>query len=210
MKIIKVGRLEHIKAMYCEGEVFFNTINYFKQTEKNDARFDKLEGATMIDQIKNMKVQMPDGNILNFSRNRGDSIKLRHAYLIEHADEKKGNIFCCTAITTTNLDSFKKINPKFREFGDSVLLIENPNRFLERIEAELNKLSLPFHLGLTSYYNKHEAVGQLHIFSKSDEYSYQSEIRIWVQNQMEEPIKIKIGPLIEYSAIFSMDELLDL
>jgi hypothetical protein len=113
-------------------------------------------------------------------------------------------------VTKENVNEFKKINPKFSEFGNAVLLIENPNEFFTRIENELKKQRLDYRIGLVNYYNPFTKIGSLSVYDKKEEHSYQHEIRIWINYAENKPIIIKIGSIKDFTRIFKIEELLKL
>lgn len=207
--IAKVGAFNHVHSLYSRGEVFLNTIDFFKQADKNNARFDKSENAQEIEQVDWIKIQDNAGEFFEFSRN-SKSPKLSSAYLLTYDNQITGNIFSCSYIMPSNIDSFLKLNPAFADFGDTCLLIEKPIEFLLRIEHEVKKLGRGFWIQPVNYYDRNKRDGKLTLFDKSDEYSYQCELRIFIENAKPEPMKLSIGSLSPISSLFKMEELLKL
>jgi hypothetical protein len=197
--ILKVGRYEHMKAFLDKGEMYFNTVEYFRKTESNQERFDENEGAESIEQINWVKLQAVDGSIYEFHRNDTKSIKLLSANLLTFEEKPKGNIFSCTAITPDTIRNNKFLDARLRQFGDTMIIIKSPSVFIERVSNVLKNNNLDFLIGLVSYYNPKIKEGKLSVFTKRNSLSYQNEIRIWIKQHTNKPIIINIGSMKELS-----------
>lgn len=197
-----------MKELYDKGEVYFNTVDFFKQCDNNKERFDIYENASEIDQITWLKIADEKGGFYQLSKEIGNGIHLSNANLITHDNTIKGNIFSCIGITPDNINEFKQINSKFKEFGDTVLLIENPNEFLNRIVRELDKKKIKHRIGLVNYYNPFSKIGSLSVYDKKEEHSYQNEFRIWINYEEDKPTTITIGSIKDFTRIYRLDDLL--
>jgi hypothetical protein len=209
-KIIKVGQYQFMQSLRNKGEVYFNTADFFKKADNNKERFDAYETAEDIDQVEWIKLEDETGKIYNLATEKGKGIHLSNANLVTYNDTIKRNVFSCTGVTKENVNEFKKINPKFSEFGNAVLLIENPHEFFTRIENELKKQRLDYRIGLGNYYNPFTKIGSLSVYDKKEEHSYQHEIRIWINYPENKPIIINIGSIKDFTRIFKIEELLEL
>lgn len=200
--ILKIGKAAHIQALLDRGEMYFNTVDWFRQADSNQERYDSNEGASSIKQVVWLKMRAEDGQEFYLSRpghplHRPEHIKLASANLMTHIEVVKGNIFSCTGIdvTETHLLGKGKLDRRFGTFGEAVALITNPNQFLTRVEETLTRLGYKYRLGLVNYYDPDVFEGDLNPFSKKVGLSYQREVRIWIDNTTNEPVKIEIGSI---------------
>jgi len=210
-KIIKIGKYDNIKNLYEEGEVFCNTLTYFKDCEKPDARFDKLEGSKEINQFTTLTIYNNDTEvILSKTANPGTPL-LKKGFLSKFNSQIQGNLFCCTAITDDNEKDFfdtelgaYKIDENFLEFGDTMLLITNPMHFISSIKNGIRNLGFINQENLVEYYNSITDERKLSVFNKEKVYEYQQELRFFIENSDNKPIKFSIGSMKPYSEIIKL------
>lgn len=212
--IFKVGRADHIAALLNHGALYLNTVDWFRQADRNTERFDSMEGATEIDQVMWIKLRDDGGNEFEFSRldHPGHTPKhgvLRSAHVLTHEEGLKGNIFSCTGVVVGEGRRFKKLDRRFGQFGDAAMLIENPNQFLDRVEAQLRALGHEYVLGLVDYFDPDSFIGKLNVFKKKSLHSYQQEVRIWVKSDSDQPIRLKVGSLRDIAVAFKLDGILE-
>lgn len=212
-RMIKFGRADHLAALLNHGEVYLNTVGWFRQADGNTERYDSLECASEIHQVTWIKLQDEEGNVFEFSRPEDSQHtpkhgRLRSAHVLTHSEEIKGNIFSCTGIEVGEGSKFKKLDPRFGQFGDAAILIENPNQFLNRMELALSSLGLEYLLSPVTYYNPNRFVGPLGPFMKKNLHSYQHEVRIWVKSDVDKPIKLHVGSLRDIAVGFKLDGIL--
>ncbi len=213
-KIIKVGQADHIDAMLNHGEVYLNAVNWFRQADKNTERFDRMEGATEIDQVTWIKLRDDAGNEFEFSQTdhpRHDPKYgvLQSAHKLTFEESINGNIFSCTGVAVGEEHKFKKLDRRSSQFGDSVLLIQSQKQFLNRVDAKLRELSYEYECRLVEYFDSSSFIGMLDLFRKKIFHSYQNELRIWIKNDSDEPITFKLGPLSDIAIAFSIDGILE-
>jgi len=202
LRILKIGHLEHMKSFFENGEMCFNTVECFNRWDRNKERFDITEGADDINQIDWLQIETDNGNTFEFSKTDKNSIKLKSSFLLSYSDENKGNIFSCVGIIRENLNDFRKLNPKFLQFGDTLVFITNPCAFFDRVTKKLNKEGYEYEIGYVTYFNADKVNRKLNVFSKPNHLQYQSEIRIWVKTKLKDKLIIKIGSIKDISKIF--------
>lgn len=212
--VFKIGNAEHIVALLNHGELYLNTIDWFRQADQNTERFDGLEGAVEIDQVSWIKLRDEQGKEFEFSRPEHPKHHpahgvLRSAHVLTHEDRLKGNIFSCTGVAVGEGPKFRKLDRRFGQFGDAAILIENPNQFLTRVEKALQELGLKYLISPVTYYDPSSFIGKLGVFMKKDMHSYQHEVRIWVKSDSNEPIKLRLGSLRDIALIFELDGILE-
>jgi hypothetical protein len=208
LKVIKIGMFEHMESFLNNGEMFFDTVTAFKKKDSNQERYDELEGADEIKQINWIKIQAKNGEIFELSKSNPKLIKLSSAFLLTEYDAIKGNIYSCCVVTPDTIGSFKKLDPRFKKFGDTLVLIENPKVFFDRVEKELLRRNFEFEIGLISYYNPKKEEIPLSIYNKKSSLSYQNEARIWIKSTLSSPFKIHIGSIKDIAVKFRLDDLI--
>ena len=211
-KIIKVGSLENITKLYEHGEIFCSTMKYFKDCEKPDARFDRLEGSIEISQFTTLRIYNYEKEIVLSKINSPKTIPLKKGFLSKFDSKIQGNLFCCTAITDENESCFLdsnlgayKIDERFLEFGDTMLIINNPTHFILSMQKEIRNLGFTNNESLVEYYNSIIDNMQLSVFKKDKNYEYQQELRFYIENDNDNPIKFYIGSLKDYSQVIKLE-----
>jgi hypothetical protein len=207
-KIIKVGKLEFMESFLQKGEMYFDTVESFAIKDANQEKYDNLEGATEINQVNWIKLQAENGKTIELSKINPKHVKLASAYLITHDEKTIGNIYSCSAVTPETINNFKKLDPRFKNFGDTIILIENPNEFLNRVKEELKGKNYKYTIGLVNYYDPDTFNGPLTVFSKKNKLAYQNELRILIYNKNNEPIKIYIGSIKDIACKFKIEDLM--
>lgn len=94
-----------------------------------------------------------------------------------------------------------EIRYQIQSFGDSVLLIMNPNIFLSRIHKELDRLGFQNHRSDKITYYENNYSGDITPFMKNEKFKHQSEFRIFVPNEKQEPIRLNIGSLHDIASL---------
>lgn len=209
-KIIKIGKVEFMDSFLMKGEMYFNTVDSFMKEDENQERFDDHEGADDIEQVNWIKLQSESGDVFEYSKTNPSMIKLSSAYALTHIDLKKGNIYSCSAVTPDTLESFRKLDSRFKKLGDTLILIKKPKIFFERVEQELNRKKYEYEMGLVHYYNPKKVNGPLLVFNKKKSLSYQNEARIWIKNDSSGPIKIYIGPIKDIAVKIRVNDLIEI
>lgn len=179
-----------------------NTMRHFKEMEDDEQRKDIHEGSDRIEQIMYLEI-IWEGKTIELSRGTHKNT-LSSAQLRSVDANLGGNIFCMIAITPELLENTASVDERNMEFGDSFLVILNPNEFLSRAKKSLTQLEKTFHWGLVTYYDEETLNGDLDVFSKPSKYSHQSEFRIFVESEGKEPFILPIGSIEDISEIFEI------
>jgi hypothetical protein len=204
--IIKVGKKANIDMLFELGRVHFRRVTYFREIEEQQIlghfRKDKYEGVSEI--LKGGKMQV----FLNDNR-----IGLSHnAELLLRKEKDEGFVFCFTSIFESQLTFGMRnripVDDRMMTFGDSVLLIFNPQEFMNRVRNCLEVNNYEFKSQPVSYAKIEEGNSSHSIFTKPIEYSYQNEGRIFINRvEIEEFINIDIGDLKDLAIQFPLEEL---
>ena len=189
---LKIGSLENITDLYENGTVYMNTLDYFKKIKDASLRGDENEGAISIMNPKNATVR------LSFMDRDIKPINIKYGEYL-----KTGNLYSMYCISSRGFPKpvdfkFDKRNVKF---GSHCLLIKQPGVFLEKIKSELDRKRFNYEDGFVEYYEEKEQLKDLTPFDKPKAFDYQKEFRFFVQNELNEPIKINIGSMKNYAEI---------
>jgi hypothetical protein len=210
--ILKIGTEHHMRAFLDHGEMFFNTVDWFRQAEMNQERFDGNEGASSIKQLVWIKLRAEDGQEFYFSkpghpRHETSHGKLASANWIIHEERPKGNIYSCigVGVNESGVLGDDEIDPRFKKFGDVVVVIANPNMFLTRVAAALNNRGFRYQIGPVKYYDPDAYEGKLNPHRKKISHAYQKEVRIWIENDTDEPLKLTVGSIRDIARGFKLE-----
>jgi hypothetical protein len=192
---IKISEETFIDSLQKKGHIYCNTIKYFRTIEDNNLRGDENEGKAFIKQMKNIHLKLGNEKI----------IKAESGQMFYEHPNDKGNIFCLYGVESElynpSVETSQKIKIEFqtKDFGKSALIIHNPKEFFKRIKRELNKRNKEFNFSPVNYYDTKTYEGELSPFYKSNKYSYQNEIRLWIPNEIEKPYEFFIGDISDIS-----------
>lgn len=194
MAFIKFGKKEHIEDLVHNGTVFLNTVNEFRKID-NDYRGDKNEGVSRVIQSKNatVTISIPTGKngktkIFTFNKDNG----LYGQILISNVSYVNTNIY---SLYMLEASEEWKLDRRMNQFGDYGAFIHDPIEFLNRIVKQLEIKGKVYSYGAVEYREKDTFQGELSIFDKFDNYRYQNEFRIHVQNDEDCPMVLSIGPI---------------
>lgn len=195
VKLIKFVNKIHIDSFVCEGQLFMNTLDYFRSYEEDDEdlRADRHEGLMASLLPSQVKITKEDGTPIKGIIGKIETRKDIGNYI---------NVFCMTAITEyKNLDLFP-LDPRFKKFGDTAVVIEGRdiNEFMKRISVKVESdknfgaVDSTLRIGrLVDYVSIKDHLPNMTPFNKFDNYSWQREYRIVLGREIGE------GPLIDFN-----------
>ena len=191
---IKIGEEKHIDSLQKSGQIFCNSITYFRSIEGDKNRADKNEGKNYIKQIRDIEIFIENRPIAHAS----------YAQMYNENIDMHGNIFCLYAAKSSLLNKEKtlqKINfdNNIKDFGAYALLIYHPDKFINRVSRELRRLSKDFAYSPVFYYDENIYQGKLGPFHKSKKFLNQSEFRLWIPNTEEKVFEFFIGDISDIS-----------
>lgn len=199
--LFKRGKEEYIRSFLEKGEMYFNTMEYFRNVEQDDfakknGRNDPHEGAFLRKYHGNVRIKM-----IECDEQNAIPIFLDGENFIEADLMNGGNIFSLSSISQSQLD-LKTIDIDITTFGDSIIIITNPNEFIKRVKLELKRQKLNFHYGTVKYYSD-DYTGELGgPFDKNEFFERQREFRIFIDSVGKEPISITIGNIEDIACVF--------
>lgn len=194
MVLLKLGQREHMEQFH-KGQLYMNTLKYFRDLESDPARADLYEGATHIFQ--------PNDAIITFSAPGFreiliDSTDLAAATTLSMNSELCCNIFCLYAITApVNGTLF----PSEHEwFGDSMVLVLNTQEFLNRVVAAAKARNLSGTRKQVEYFDDEAYTGKWDRFRKSKRFAHQREYRIAIDSPGTDPLVLDIGDITDITS----------
>lgn len=195
----KIGEHQHVVQLQRNGIVFMNTLKYFWEIEDGGLRGDKLDGVNHMANGLHAEVRTPDGKLIPADITSW-TLQARPA------EPEKINLFCMYAIHS-EIDA-PSIDPRATKFGESSLVMTQPNEFMSRLAAAARELGRSFDANLVNYVPNHY-VGDVGLFSKTDHFAYQSEWRFAMFHGSGNPITLELGDLSDISMLIESRELPD-
>lgn len=197
---VKIGQYEHLKLLQSEGHVYCNSLTYFTKIEDDSVRSDKHEDAFEFESFNNPKLQIklpdePDSMYKN--------VDVTWVQLVKRYSNALGNLFCLYCVDMTNAKDEGQIfvDEKNILFGSHALIMLDTDEFEKRLYSELERKGLKYHFGHINYIDLKNLSGRKTLFQKDKCYSYQNEFRIFIENNSQEPLSVKIGDISDISRL---------
>lgn len=117
--------------------------------------------------------------------------------------------------------NYKKISPEFAQFGDTAVIITDPEEFYRRVVAFYHRAfenNFIVEIGEITYKDIFQDYGEWGIYTKEKKYSWQQEVRIAarlrpdlqnLRKDKPEPITADIGDLSDIAIEIPIQDLLD-
>lgn len=136
--LFRRGKKEHIQALYENGELYINSIDFIRKCDNNEERSDEDDGIRFRKFLGNASVTICDVG-KDFDK---DGVTFDAQNVILKTDNNiKGHIFCLSGIYSDDLMGDRnEIRHQTQSFGESIIFIRNPKVFLERVHKELDRL----------------------------------------------------------------------
>lgn len=206
--LLKYGQKEHLEQLL-NGKLYLKCIKFFKENgEDNIGRLDRNENLTAILRYPYFKGE------LFFNGIKVGIVKDMNVYIPEHDKDFYTHIscFCLTIADIKNWGVHKLADKRMGNFGKDVLLIHNVNEFQKRIQdacansKNITKLTMD----KVAYISKENYHGKVNIFNKFDNFDWQQEYRIAVQNIEEcnlEHFYLDIGNIKDIAILSEADKI---
>lgn len=209
---LKAVSSEYADNFFNKGEIFFNTIGYYQDLEKNNDNIgDRMENVILnipIGTFQFIPEIISDSTIFNDIKKTEDVFKSSPKIPFEnlHGVRKNYNdvVHCLCFSSIKIMDDGEQmsicIDPHFIErfSGSQFYLIHDTQDYINRIYSELKKIGCKaIKSGLVEYYKEEDEIIHLYgdPFKKSERFKYQNEFRIFVQKSTSGPLTINIGSL---------------
>lgn len=198
-QLFKRGKEAHIKALYETGELYLSTIEYIRKADSNTDRTDKHDGFAFRKYLGKAKLTIA-ATKKELDKN-GITFDTDNAFIV-YDGEHLGNIYCLTGIFTNEFSGQRNdIEYDTKSFGEDLIHIKYPEIFLERVLKGLSDLGYNNVIHEKVEYYKNDYSGELGLFKKHEKFEAQKEFRIFVPNENNQPIKLKIGSLKDIATV---------
>jgi hypothetical protein len=212
LALLKFGKTKHIRELQ-NGILYMNPLSYFRGIEEDKSRGDKNEGLHRFLQKDSLTITIGDQII-----NKEDIVKPVEIRLSKVQDF---NLFCMYAINSKTIKSnnFQFIlDDRIYKFGDACLAVQDGDEFINRIKLAINNKNKVLNKRiktkgskLVEYVDKKNYSGEMGIFKKFNNYSYQHEYRIAfdVPEDLRNEtgvFKLDIGDISDITKIFKTSE----
>jgi hypothetical protein len=195
--IAKFSEIIYLIDLLENGVLFFNTIKYFSEREKEEAyRFDSFEGCDLIYQTNYLKGINIDGIYLPFMESADPTrIRLSNKQHFTHV--------CCFSVIydepIIQNGSMKVFDERMLELGNGLVVSVKIKSFVQRIKDAIknDKKIISSSIGLVEYIDEKTYSGELGAFRKVNRYSFQNELRIALEINSSDSYKIKLGNIQE-------------
>jgi hypothetical protein len=229
--LFKVGSLEHLTAMQ-HGLLYMNSMAYFAKLEN------ELVGGLRGDTLEPILGRIyggPAGKYLHkFTLHIGDGSEAKEfdisnntVLTVEIPDPSNVMIFCFSALTddeTGQIPGEKNgklwLDKRFLWFGSHMLLIRNAPALSARITDAISKNPYIYGskyfqggYGLVEYVDLERFSGNIGLFRKDKEYSWQREFRFCfgVRNEALNPFgafEFQIGDILDITELLPLESIL--
>ena len=198
---LKFGKKEYMEKLIYEGEVFFNTVQFYRNYENTEIG-DPNEGISAL-------LHLPNGKLWYAGKCIGEA---RNRVLKKNENINNKNLFCLygienqNAINNTNEDNELIIKlSQFTNFGTHCVLINDIPSFTKRLLQKVFEKKLKLEHQLVYYYNPNSYNGPITPFMKDEKFSHQCEYRFLVHNTKNESIKFSIGNIEDIAHILLLN-----
>jgi hypothetical protein len=195
------------------GELFFNSLKWYREHEENNVVDDLFEGMLHINDATAIITPLSGGE---------PQVEKMNDVLMKTA-RSDDLVLCMFGINPKNTSSFtfnKQQKDELLKFGDTALLITDPDEFYHRIVSALERENKRWLHRFVQYYDEQIDLGNVWLslfqdmgntaFWKRKSYSYQQEYRFSVFNEnAEENMTLSIGDISDISEVFESSQLLN-
>jgi hypothetical protein len=201
--IIKLGDHEHMQALFQDGVIYMNTLEFYRTLEAHDERRDINEGA---ERVRNRR-----GGILKLkNRETGtfeEVAQLTHSRIRElNSNLQNLNVFCSyylkCEVPIKSLGEIVSERAKLG-FGGYAVVVVNAGEFVTRIKRAAIEKGYKHFRSLVKYVDFSQDEFEVGPFVKDQSFAHQSELRIAVYTgeNSGSAIKLEIGSLEDVAVI---------
>ncbi len=195
--LLKFGNRQHLEEFRNEGLLYMRSLAEFAKLESDMARGDCFEGTTRIFQPKHIKNLAFGGGAFGMHAINPSSLKAPLRF--SERETASCNVYCMFAVTRP-IDG-ELVSRQNLQFGDSFVLVLNPEEFFNRVvsgakDAGLSRLESR----LVEYFDADDYSGEVGRFRKRSIFAYQNEFRIVVEPGSDEPRKLAVGSLLDITS----------
>jgi hypothetical protein len=211
--LIRFSEPRWLEAFRNEGELFMNTLDYFRTLESDPARADTYEGTGRMVQPADIGELIFDSGLPQLGKHIADPRELCGPVRVSLSKTLACNIFCMFSITRPIDGDIVKAEHR-HELGSAFVLVLNSAEFMNRvIEAGRREGLAELSCGAVEYYDGTLYSGEVGPFGKRSIYRHQSEYRIVAKPGLGRPRTLRVGNLRDITSEIlpsaDINELLD-
>lgn len=192
LAFVKMGSKKNMEKLLQKGEIYLNPIEYFLAYPDEGVRKDQNENLEMLYQAENIKLEM---NIMGKDIVLSSETGLIDQFKASDNSHNKTKIYSMLTISNGDEREATLFDEKNLSFGDHFVFIKEPRIFLDRVFSEINQKGYGAKFDYVEYVDSKSHNGEMGIFRKLNEYSYQKESRIHVLDTSESPLILEIGSI---------------
>ncbi|WP_167597850.1 hypothetical protein [Leeuwenhoekiella sp. ZYFB001] len=202
---IKFSKLEHLKKMLIDGELYCNRI---ATIIKNEGKHwgDKFEGVNEIENYSQGKLSLFDENAKEYV-----SIpNIKRIQRLKRYKAKFNNILCLYTIDNFNIkNNHLIVDDRMKGYGENALIIYNPALFYKKIKNSCAELNIELCSQKVHYYNELNNQTKLTLFDKIKAFEGENEFRFLFETDGSKILKLNIGSMKDYAKIINTKDLIN-
>lgn len=198
--LIRFSEPRWLEAFRNEGELFMNTLDYFRALESDPARADTYEGTDHMVQPADLGELTFDSGLPRLGKLIVNPRELCGPVRVSLNKTLTSNIFCMFSIKRPIDGDIVKAEHR-QELGSAFVLVLNNVEFMNRvIEAGRREGLAELVLGAVEYYCGSLYSGEVGPFKKRSIYRHQSEFRIMTKPGLGRPRTLRVGNLCDITS----------
>lgn len=211
--LIKFGAREHMERLLNEGEVYMNTLAYYRDEEKNCEKNDPNEGIKKILQMNGALLKRK-----NPENGKHETIATLTNCIgrIKNSNLDKVAVYCLFHLLIPDekeieLNAF--VDERLVQgFGDTAVIIYDAAEFVTRVRNAALMRGLAHGRRPVEYVDMSTRDGEVGPFMKDISFSHQKELRIAVFDKETEPgpITLNIGCLKDIACLIPAQDVAEL
>jgi len=192
-----------MEALVENGELYMQPISTFKTMEKDGLRADENEALSESIPARGglLSVQR-DGEWQELGTLTGP-LRIRNEVL------ESANVFCTHVLLATRCHQspHQLVDPRNFAFGDTFVIFTDADEFMRRLRETVAARGLQTETGNVQYVDQDAYRGEMGVFRKYAEYSFQSEYRIALVPGSGEPYTLQVGALSDIAMLGELQEI---
>lgn len=207
LTLMKFGAAEHMADLCIYGQLYMQSVKFFRNLEADVVRGDQHEGLRYCGQ--------PDVTALEVKQG-GKWLKVEGIVgpiLFRDGRAEVGNIYCMFALRGSHADAFfegrskRPVDVDSLRFGDSAVVFTDGEEFMGRVRAAAEREGLELQYDLVEYVDQATYTGPMGPFRKFSAFAHQSEFRILAKPECETARVLTVGSLEDIAIVFPRAEL---
>lgn len=192
--LIKFGSYEHLCSLRDSGEIYMNTLPYFRSIEDNELRGDSNESVDEIQRGSDGYITIPS---------TGQRIQVTDFVLRIGPDNPENITLFCMYAMRPKYGTYP-IDKRNFKFGSHALIFFKSQELINRISIFIKKNSFLAKAGLVEYLDVSH-IGEVGSFKKLKPFGYQSEWRLVCNNTTGKEQRLTIGSLKDICTLVKAD-----